>query len=131
MNESGYTRTVNQRLPLDIYSWKINAQFAPGVPDCWYSGAARDLWVEWKYLKTMNKHRLKPSLRSKQVEWLRDRYEQGRNVIVLVGSPQGIVAFNDLKWEKSQKVLQVHSRDAIVGFLTRFLRGQDDHLIQL
>jgi hypothetical protein len=79
----------------------------------------------------MNKNRLKPSLRPPQKTWLRDRYDEGRNVMVMVGSPQGIVLFRDKKWETSQKILEIHTRDVIVSALTDFLRGANDNLIQL
>jgi len=117
VNESGFIATVTKKLPAEVYAWKINARFAPGVPDCWYSGPNGDLWVEWKLLpKMLTRH--KPKLSKKQLEWLSDRYDQGRQVAVMVGSPQGTMIYLNKDWTSQQKVDRLYSRQEIADWIT-------------
>ena len=120
MHESTFTRSVNKKLPRTVYAWKVNARYAPGVPDCWYSGPHGDLWVEWKYLPKMPKTH-KPKLSELQRNWLNTRYDEGRNVLVLVGSPQGIAIFEDRAWNDKQTIGQLYSRDEIATWMTNKL----------
>ena len=128
MNESQYTRSVNSRLPSDVYSFKLNCRFVPGVPDCWHSGFARDLWIEWKYKHAMPKKH-KPNCSQKQLEWLNNRYDEGRRVLVLVGSPTGIAVYEDKQWNEQCPTGIIYSRNEIVAWLTNYLRGHDDKVI--
>ena len=74
-----------------------------GIPDCWYSGSSGDLWIEYKYLKTAPK-KCTPGLSENQKKWLRERYHEGRNVAVVVGTLNGAVLFRDLTWETQQPI---------------------------
>lgn len=74
-----------------------------GVPDCWYSGSISDLWNEHKYLKSVpalldltDQRRLTLH----QQMWLEQRHQEGRNVAVIVGHPEGAVLFRDLDWKE-------------------------------
>jgi hypothetical protein len=90
MLEADYTRSITKALKPDVYSWKINAAYAKGVPDLWLCGDKNDLWVEVKYLKSVPKRgRIVPNLSRLQEKWLQARHKQGRNVVVLVGTPLG------------------------------------------
>lgn len=122
LNESQYTFSVNRKLSSDLYAWKINAQYAPGVPDCWYSGPFTDLWVEWKYKHKMPKKH-KPNCSDQQLQWLNREYDNGRNVLVLVGSPEGIVFYEDKKWNSQHPVGVIYSRNEVVHWLECYLRG--------
>ena len=55
MNESQYTQAVMRNIPNTILKWKINASFAKGVPDAYFSGDDRDIWVDFKYLHKLPK----------------------------------------------------------------------------
>ena len=120
MHESTFTRSVNKKLPRVVYAWKVNARYAPGVPDCWYSGPHGDLWVEWKYLPKMPKVH-KPKLSELQRNWLNTRYEEGRNVLVLVGSPEGTAIFEHKAWNDKQVTGQLYSRDEIAAWMANKL----------
>jgi hypothetical protein len=96
MNEHGFIRSVNNQLKLlcggSVFVWKIHTTFSGGTPDCWYSGASGDLWVEYKYLPILprrKKTRIIPALSARQLSWLAERYAEGRNVLVVLGSPSG------------------------------------------
>lgn len=101
MNEARYTYSMNKKLPIVIRVWKICAAYVAGVPDCRYSGYKATLWIEWKYIhKLPKKH--KPRCSPLQIDWLREEYERGRNVAVMVGSPEGIALYRNLDWETQQ-----------------------------
>ncbi len=60
MIEAQYTQNVHKRLPSVIDAWKINDNYAGGVPDAFYRNldttvATRPLWIEYKFLKTLPK----------------------------------------------------------------------------
>jgi hypothetical protein len=44
-----------------------------------------------------------PNLSDLQKEWLNKRYQEGRQVAVIVGSPEGGVMLSDLAWETPVK----------------------------
>jgi hypothetical protein len=91
VNEAGFIKKVHRKLPKEIYRCKFADRFTSGLPDCWYSGPRADLWVEYKYSE--HPHR-KPGLTEHQKRWLTDRAKEGRNVAVIVGSPNRIVVYN-------------------------------------
>ena len=99
--EGTFTRGVHKYLPSTVYSVKNNNPYTGGLPDCWYSGNAADLWVEYKFIpKVPVESDIVPDLSALQAEWLRCRHKEGRNVAVIVGCPDGGVILRDLKWEK-------------------------------
>lgn len=90
MIESQYTRAIHKLVkPMGVYAWKIADRFTNGVPDAYYSGAKGDIWVEYKFLKELPKRNFTPKLSELQKQWLNNRYEEGRNVAVIVGTPKG------------------------------------------
>lgn len=123
MHESSFTRSVNKLLPTEIYAWKINARFAPGVPDCWYSGPGGSLWAEWKVVPKMPK-KLRPKLSGLQRLWLNSRYDEGRSVIVIVGSPEGIVILENKAWDEPFKVGTLLTKRETAAWLTTRLGTQ-------
>ena len=66
---------------------KLNLAYQAGVPDCYYSGSVMGLWSEHKRFKVtppimdLTKHAVTTKLQQK---WLIDRYEEGRNVCVII-----------------------------------------------
>ena len=105
MNESDNTRAINQRVKdAGVYALKIQTLMNNAVPDCWYSGFKHDLWVEMKYISEARMPQkdstpIKSMLSDLQSKWLNDRYNEGRNVAVIISSKQGCVAqINPLMW---------------------------------
>ena len=80
---------------------KNNNPYVGGIPDCWYSGSRRDLWIEYKYLAVkIPKAKVVPDLSKLQLRWLNARHAEGRNVLVIVGFKDGGVKFNTPEeWE--------------------------------
>ena len=102
MNESQYTQSIHKQIHNDVYVWKINCNFAKGVPDAYYSGAIEDLWIELKYLQKLpKKAKVVPNLSSLQKKWLLRARKQGRNVAVIVGSPEGgFLLLDPVEWQE-------------------------------
>ena len=74
-----------------------------GTADVWYSGNLDDLWVEYKWLAKLPKKapvRQYKELSPLQLKWLHGRYEEGRNVVVILGTPEGAWIAENLDWEK-------------------------------
>lgn len=117
MTESGFTSSINKKLPSQVFSWKINCRFANGTPDAWYSADKSDLWVEYKFLKVLPKKQVKPKLSALQLKWLRDRHAEGRNVAVVVGSPNGCLIYENMEWETHKSLKQLVPKPEIVKYI--------------
>lgn len=87
---------------------KNHNAYTGGIADCWYSGKAGDFWVEYKYLEIPKRDDTiidlmdtkKPyALSALQQQWLRDRYNEGRHVAVIVGSKDGGLVRVNKGWE--------------------------------
>lgn len=105
--ETNFSNAVRAALPDGIYSMKNNNEYVAGVPDLWFSGKKNDLWIEMKFVQKLPKTvPLRPYdlLSTLQEKWLRDRYEEGRNVAVIIGCKRGTklegIILRDLAWEK-------------------------------
>jgi hypothetical protein len=108
--ENTFIASVHRHLPSEseLYRMKNNNMFNSGIADCWYS-AARDLWIEWKFVIVPKRDDTmidlhagkKPAMTALQREWLRRRHEEGRNVWVGIGSKDGGVILTDPRyWEQ-------------------------------
>lgn len=96
--EHSFIRAVHRRLSDEVYRWKINARFARGVPDCFYSGGGGDLWVEYKYLAKTPARSFTPGLTALQRDWLDRRATEGRTIAVIVGCPAGARVLQRGEW---------------------------------
>lgn len=105
--ETSFSNALRDALPEGIYSMKNNNEYVSGIPDLWFSGRKGDLWVEMKFIQKLPKTvpiRPYDLLSKMQEKWLRDRYEEGRNVAVIIGCKrstrlEGII-LRDLAWER-------------------------------
>jgi hypothetical protein len=93
--ENTYIGKIHKLLPKSIYRMKTHNPYVAGVPDCYYSGNGGDLWVEYKYVpKLPVRVPVKIELTALQWAWVEGRREEGRNVAVIVGSPEGGLVIN-------------------------------------
>ena len=53
MNEHGFIRYVHSKLDPKLVKWKIHDSGTGGVPDAFYMGEKSDLWIEYKYVKSL------------------------------------------------------------------------------
>lgn len=107
MHESSHTRTITRRLPEVVYAWKIHDNITSGIPDCYFSGPARDLWIEFKYASKLPKsinlvtRPGSPCLSPKQTNWLDRRYKEGRNVAVVLSNQQHSIILINGDWHNT------------------------------
>ena len=104
MNEHGYVKSVHRHIPSHIYRWKINDNYAGGVPDAFYCDIGGMLFVEYKYIPKVPKRGttyIVPSLSELQKLWLAGRENQNVAVIVVLGTPLGSIVFSSNRtWER-------------------------------
>lgn len=104
MTEHHYIRSIHDRLRRKrptLYIWKVNDPYQGGVADAYYSGSS-DMWVEYKYLKALPKRpgtKVTLGLSQLQQQWLRDRHREGRNVCVIVGTPEASLILPGVEWD--------------------------------
>jgi len=101
--ETTFSNGVNKYVPQAVYRMKNNNPYLGGIPDFWYSGSKADLWCEFKFLpRTPQRGVVKPSqlLSALQLQWLNGRYDEERNVAVIIGCPDGGVILRDQEWLK-------------------------------
>jgi hypothetical protein len=105
--------------------WAINDSWHAGVPDHYYSGTGGDLWAEYKYFPTdrasfdLTKPDKTPKLTVRQQTWLNSRYDEGREVWVIVGMPSGGVILINKEWMEPVTVHGLMSRQEIAAEITR------------
>lgn len=102
--ENTFIESVHRHLPpgrTDPYWMKNNNLYTSGIWDCWYSGPAADLWVEYKFITVPKRGdtMIMPALSALQVDWGHKRLQEGRNMAVIVGCKDGGVIFENLEWE--------------------------------
>lgn len=92
MIESQFTCAVHKKLSPNVYHWKINDNFAGGVPDAFYrvldNPYARPLWVEYKFLKMLPSRDstvIIPKLSVQQLLWLEQARSSGELACVIMG----------------------------------------------
>jgi hypothetical protein len=121
MTESGFTQSIMRKLDKRIYKWKIMNTMQNGVPDCYFSGPAGDLWVEVKYIKLPKREltEITPKLSDLQLRWLTQRKAEGRNVAVILGSEQGSCLYhiNESFEDKVQRAAFNLSRNDVVKWI--------------
>ena len=96
--ENTFIRAIHRNLPR-TYAEKMNNPWRAGTADVWYSGNRGDLWVEYKYIERIPRSSaILPDLTPRQKRWLNSRYDDGRNVAVILGLPTGGVIYRDKDW---------------------------------
>lgn len=117
--ESTFVTSVHRHLPAALYRMKNNNPFTAGVPDVYYSGGVGDIWIEYKWLDKQPKSGFKAALSALQLKWLRERYNEGRNVAVIVGCPKGAVILRNLDWEYELNSDFVLSRQDVADWISK------------
>ena len=98
--ESKFIARIHKRLPVSIHREKMSNPYRFGTADVWYSGSEGDLWIEYKYIdKIPRSSEILPTCSPHQLKWLTGRYNEGRNVAVVLGVPKGGVIYRDKQWE--------------------------------
>lgn len=109
--ETRYYRAVHALLPKALHREKMANPYRGGTADVWYSGTLDDLWVEYKYLNKVPQRApiwVNKMLSPLQLDWLGRRHDEGRNVVVILGTPIGGFVFQRRDWEQSLSVEELH-----------------------
>ena len=105
------------------YVWKINANFAGGIPDMWIAGNGSDLWLELKAIKTLPKRAstiIVPNLSAQQLHWLEARALQGVRVGVALATQEGWLFFDHPnEWRGSVTANEARTRLLSLGEVTK------------
>ena len=103
MNERDYKAKLRVQLKPHCYIQSMSSLGTNGTPDLWVSGPKGDLWIEVKY-NDKTQSGIKPKLSPLQLKWLTDRHNEGRAVMVIIGtsSSEGIICI-DRTWEENCK----------------------------
>lgn len=111
--ENSFIRSVHKYL-LDTYAMKNCNPYIGGIPDCWYSGQERDLWIEYKYIPVSKPRSILPDLSHLQLHWIEYRQKEGRDVWVVVGLKSGGVIIKNLhKMQVGVNLFAILSRKEI------------------
>lgn len=100
--ETRFYTAVHKLLPKGLHREKMANPYRGGTADVWYSGNADDLWAEYKWLAKVPVRasiRVYELLSPLQLQWLGDRRKEGRNVVVILGSPDGAWVYEFGAWE--------------------------------
>lgn len=136
--ETRFIASVHRLLPTDLYHMKNHNTYVGGPADVWYSGKRIDIWAEYKFnryapaiINLMDPK--KPyGLSMLQQEWLRDRYLEGRNVVVILGighvkdrKDGGGIVFHAREWERAWNLddRKIESRLEIATWISETTKG--------
>lgn len=96
--ENTFIAGVHKAIP-QVYAEKMNNPWRAGTPDVYYSGDVGDLWVEYKFIERIPRSKeILPELTPRQSRWLNNRFDEGRNVAVVLGTPLGGVIYRNKEW---------------------------------
>lgn len=138
--ETNFYNSVHRHLPpvSELYRMKTNNPYVSGPADFWFSGSGRDLWVEYKFIAlpkrdttiidlTAHSAKTQPDLSVLQQDWLNGRYDEGRNVWVIVGCKEGGVVLKDKTWMDSWTTArfktELRTRQDLAQTLRHFLES--------
>ena len=101
--ETRYYTAVHKKLPPArvLHREKMHNLYRGGTADVWYSGTLDDLWVEYKWLAKLPVRAfvdLTKELSALQKQWLSGRHAEGRNVCVILGTPEGGWICEGVSW---------------------------------
>lgn len=101
--ETTFITSVHKHLPLKskLHREKMNNPYSSGTADVWYSGSGGDLWVEYKFIPRIPQRGVVDPVKlltPLQLQWLDGRYDEGRNVGVIIGCSTGGVLLRDRLW---------------------------------
>ncbi len=128
--ETTFIQSVHRLLPKTVYRMKNHNEYNGGIADCWYDGPVGDLWAEYKFvvLPKRGDTLVRIELSELQLQWLRDRKFNGRNVAVVVGCKEGGVWLDHPRcWEQDYPAAtfraMIESRQEIADRILRHTYG--------
>lgn len=120
-SETRFYTKVNKPLPVGLHYQKFGAGSMNGTVDHWYSGNKADGWVEYKFLPVLSRDGVDPlkHLSPLQALWVNRRHREGRDVLVIIGSPEGCAILENGAWNARVSVEDFrYSISAVSAFLS-------------
>lgn len=127
--ETVFTRSVNSHLPKTLYYMKTYNPYISGPADFFYSGMAKAWWIEYKFeiLPKRDTTMIGADCSPIQLQWLRGRHLEGRNIAVIVGCKEGGVVLLNLEWEtpltKAEFVARMLTRKQLADWIVQHTGG--------
>ena len=129
--ENTFRASVHRHLSHLIHKEKMSNPYSSGTADDWYSGKGGDLWIEYKFIpRQPQRGSVKiASLFSKlQLEWLKGRHSEGRNIAAIIGCPSGGLILRDLDWEIESVTIEhftahLRSRPDLAAWISEQVKG--------
>lgn len=123
--ENSFIQSVHRKFKEQVYHEKMNNPWRAGTPDVWYSGDLGDLWIEYKYVtKLPISAEIRPDLTPRQSRWLNNRFDEGRNVAVVLGTPDGGVIYRNKEWDKPLSITDIEERLQTREDIARWITNQ-------
>ena len=101
MNEHSFARKIVSKCKPDLsITWKINDNYAGGVPDALFIGDTTSVWVEFKWLKELPKKAntlVKAKLTKPQLSWMKKLKASNNLAIAVVGLPGYCIVFSHME----------------------------------
>lgn len=107
MNEGTFKRYIISKCTKEHGLYHHSNTYASlsgkGIPDSYFDGPVRDLWVEFKYISSMPRDsrvggvddKKRGCYSTKQYAWIERRHEAGKNIIGVVGLPDRTAVIQD------------------------------------
>jgi len=127
--ETVFERSVHNHLPVNLYRLKTHNPYISGPADMYYSGMAKAWWIEYKFekLPVRDSTMVQIDCSEIQLQWLRGRHNEGRNIAVIVGCKEGGVLFLNREWEtplvKAEFVKRMMTRKQLAEWIVRHTGG--------
>lgn len=118
-----------------VHHEKMSNPYSSGTADDWYSGKGQgssDLWIEYKYIPRQPQRgsvKISKLFSALQLEWLTGRHREGRNVAVIIGSPNGGLILLDEDWGLESVTVEyfnsrVRSRPDLAAWIREQVEGK-------
>ena len=135
--ETRFYTAVNKLLPRSIHREKMHNMYRGGTADVWYSGNLDDLWVEYKWIAKLPKKApicLDKLLSPLQQRWLEGRHKEGRNIVVILGTPDGAWVLDGVSWKEPINPDSIrtakHSKQFVADYINKRTQLNDVLAIQ-
>lgn len=137
MNEGTFKRYVIdicvKKNGLYQHSNTFASRSGTGIPDSYFDGTHRDLWVEWKFQATMPRSgvvggvddKKRGCYSTKQFKWMRRRFNVGYNVWGIIALPNrnAVIQTGPFEWEARSSVTSAIPWSDVAARITEFCSG--------
>ena len=124
--ENTFIASVHRKFGISKpYFEKTNNPWRSGTPDVYYSGLLGSMWIEFKFLPRIPRSKeILLDLTPRQRFWLNNRFAEGRNVAVVLGTPDGGVILKSGEWNRSFTSVELSSLVQDRGSIAAWIMSQ-------